>query len=72
MGGVLHPVVRDCPDHAHMIPGLIRYLKKNNFKHADDFLGRNNGTFYRSLYNEEITVTDTEFFRHIKTHNIPV
>ena len=53
MGSQLSATIRDCPDNAHMLPGIIRYQQRKNFSNADDFLGRNNGMFYQTLNHED-------------------
>ena len=58
MGAHLHPTVTNCPDHAHKLPGLIRYIRSSNFNKADDFLGRNNGEFYKQYFQEDLTITN--------------
>ena len=71
MGSALFPIIRDCPDHAHMLPGLIGYLKRNNFNKSDDFLGRMNGEFYRTTCYEELDKTN-RFLERIKRHGIRI
>ena len=65
------PVVKDVPDHAHMVPGLIAYLKRQNFREQSDFIGRNNGTFYRRLFQEEFDKPGTTLKR-LKNHGIKI
>ena len=65
------PIVRDVPDHAHMIPGLIAYLRRQNFKEQSDFLNRNNGRFYRSCFEEEFDKPGRSL-RRMKQHGLKV
>ena len=71
VGVMLKVTIRDCPDHAHMLPGLIRYLKRSNFNAAEDFLGRNNGNFYRKQTQEDFSQTN-QFLERVKKHGIMV
>ena len=57
MGSHLYPATRDTPDQAHKLPGLLRYIKSNNFDNAEDFLGRNNGNYYKSLHGEDLNAS---------------
>ena len=61
MGSSLIPTTRDCPDQAHMFPALIRYIKRQDFNNAEDFLGRNNGNFYKSLMAEDFNANTRMF-----------
>ena len=54
-----------------MIPGLIAYLRRQNFKEQPDFLGRNNGMFYRRGFVEEFDKQGTSLKR-MKSHGLKV
>jgi hypothetical protein len=47
-GSLLRPIVRPVADHSHMAPRLITHLKENRYASMPDWLGRRNGTFYRT------------------------
>ena len=54
---MLFPCVRPGPDHAHMAPKLINYLKENNYdKKKDQFLGRRTGEFYSNFFRADFSM----------------
>ncbi|CAI2382800.1 unnamed protein product [Moneuplotes crassus] len=59
IGSVMTPTIRDTPDQAHKLPGMLRYLKRKDFNNAPDFLGRHNASFYRNLYPENLDESNT-------------
>ena len=54
-GYFLIPDLRPVPEHAHLMPKLVDYLKSNKLDDYQDFLGRNNGKFYRTVYCQDFT-----------------
>ena len=54
MGSNMFPSVRPGPDHAHMAPKLIAYLKENNYEKKADKFGRRNAEFYANTFKQEM------------------
>ena len=54
MGSMLGPTARNTPDQAHRMARLLLFMKQGNFSNAPDFLGRNNGAFYKTLHHEDM------------------
>ena len=54
-GSNLFPAVRPGPDHAHMGPKIIGYLKENNYEKKADKFGRRNAEFYANSFKQEMT-----------------
>eukprot|EP00343_Euplotes_focardii_P005308 CAMPEP_0205808228 /NCGR_PEP_ID=MMETSP0205-20121125/12124_1 /ASSEMBLY_ACC=CAM_ASM_000278 /TAXON_ID=36767 /ORGANISM="Euplotes focardii, Strain TN1" /LENGTH=71 /DNA_ID=CAMNT_0053083581 /DNA_START=322 /DNA_END=537 /DNA_ORIENTATION=- len=61
MGSFFTPTTRDTPDNAHKMPGLLRYIQKNNSNNVEDFLGRNNGNYYKNLHDQNLDVSNIMF-----------
>ena len=57
-GSNLFPCVRPGPDHAHMAPKILGYLKANNFENKPDKFGRKSAYFYKNFFRQE---TSNEF-----------
>ena len=51
----LYITVKNCPDHKDTLPAVINFLMKNDFNNAQDFIGRNNASFYKNIYPEDFT-----------------
>ena len=54
MGATILPGVRPGPDHAHMAPKLLTYLKENNMEKKPDKFGRRNAEFYTNHIRQEM------------------
>ena len=54
---MLFPCVRPGPDHAHMAPSLLNYLKEHDYERKPDkFLGRRNAQFYRNFFRADFSM----------------
>ena len=51
----MFPAVRPGPDHAHMAPAILGYLKENDFEKKPDRFGRRNAEFYKNHIKQEMT-----------------
>ena len=53
-GSNLFPAVRPGPDHAHMAPKVIQYLKDNDFENKPDKFGRRSAAFYENSFKQDM------------------
>ena len=66
-GSALVPGIRPGPDHAHMLPRVMQYLKDNNFEDKPDFLGRRTAQFYKNWCRQDTTIKPG-FARQLNKH----
>ena len=50
----MFPAVRPGPDHAHMAPKVIQYLKDNDFENKPDKFGRRSAAFYENSFKQDM------------------
>ena len=55
---MIFPAVRPGPDHQHMAPKIINYLKENNFEHRPDKFGRKSAEFYRNYCRQDMSANN--------------
>ena len=71
LGYTLRPASVNCPDQKDMLPAFINFLRKQDVTNAQDFIGRNNETFYR-LSNPEDFTADTKFIRKLRANGFNI